>query len=112
MPSEFSTKDYLKIVLPISVYQPRSAWRSVVVRKRQEVLENHLQNIPENVASTGNDIWHPTINDIKIMDKQYFEKMWESPQWQVDIDSIAKEYTLNPTRNKHFALGGFRPVPT
>jgi PIF1-like helicase len=82
-----------------------SEWKNVVASKRQGILESWLQSYQDSRPtdaphSSGEGIFQ----GVKIIDQGYLEKKCVSPDWQAEMDSVAKLFHLNAEQERAFHI--------
>jgi hypothetical protein len=91
--------------MQIEVFQPGVLWKSVIAQKRQEVLDERLKKIPSGImTASGKVIYGAVSNDVKIIDKNYFEKICQVPEWKDVIARLTNEYSLNDEQKRAFHI--------
>ena len=92
----------------IEVFQPGSVWRSIVSRKRQEILDaRSMSRASARTQDSESDL--PTehggnSSDVKIVDKRYFEKGCKPSKHVDQIESIIQEFSLNEEQERAFRI--------
>ena len=88
----------------ISVYQPSSVWKSIIARKRQEILDERAQSASHVGTQVEQGNSSKVSSDVKIVDKMYFKKGCKPPKWVDEIDSIIREFSLNEEQEHTFCI--------
>jgi hypothetical protein len=73
----------------VSGIKSASDWNTVVVSRRQEILEERTQHAPEILYNSSDTGGIGIIsNDVKVVDKEYMDKKFHSPDWQDSINLV------------------------
>jgi hypothetical protein len=86
------------------VFHPSSVWKSIVAQKRQEVLDECIAKLPKGIIANNGRIIHPASNNVKVVDKRYFEKSCQVAEWHCIINKITKQYCLNDEQSCVFNI--------
>jgi hypothetical protein len=93
-------------ITPIHIL-PGKEWKTIVAKKKQEVIDARRKNIPsENTQSHNEHSDNHKLNDVKIVDKSYLKHNFKASNQndQTLIDSTASEYLLNAEQNRAFRI--------
>jgi len=92
---------------PPEVQRNRAAWKTVVAQKWTEVLQLHLQNMPENsnsktIHGTANNQFVP--DNVHVVKKSYLSSLFVSKEWQATIEDIYILFGLNQEQGHAFHI--------
>ena len=86
-------------------FRSSSEWKSIVAQKRQEVLDEHVGKLPQRITSSDGKIFYgPISNNVKIVDKWYFQKSCKVIEWHSTMNKISNEYSLNEEQLRAFNI--------
>ena len=86
--------------------QTASQWKSVVQRKRQELIDDRGQHISQRSKSHNKTYSDPNENDVMVVDQSYFMNDFkaQSKHIQQMIDTIVKKFDLNTEQKRAFKI--------
>lgn len=87
-------------------------WKTLVLQKKAEVIENRQQNQIVGNASSDN-FFHmkPAIKDtVKIVDKSYLQKKYHTFYSNTSIEGISAEYHLNAEQERAFKMIAYHSI--
>jgi hypothetical protein len=88
-----------------SVNQPDNMWRSTVLSKKKEIIEERLKNLPICQKQTGPNVKY-TLNEVKCVYKKYIDQHFEPSSWSDTelIDATVAEFNLNVEQERAFQI--------
>ncbi|KAF8231080.1 hypothetical protein L208DRAFT_1471534, partial [Tricholoma matsutake] len=82
-------------------------WKKVVTSKRQQILEDRLENYQwKSTGETSQSILHinKIFEGIKVVDKDYLVKKCINLDWKIAMDSVVKDFHLNTDQGCAFRI--------
>jgi len=85
-----------------SVDQSGKLWRTAVLAKRQEIMDERLKNLP--ATSSGHTVSDFKPDEVKVVNKNYIDAMFNAASKSDNniIENVVVDYELNTEQQRAF----------